>query len=455
MAKRPPIKTSSKGWSSEEVRRRASLYSSRREFELEDRNAYRAACRHGWLDDLCSHMLPRRFCWTHEKLTKTASKYLTRASFEQGHPAAYKAAQRRGLLDQVCAHMTPAVPVWDFDRTAAEAMKYISRSALRAGSGSAYNAALRNGWLEEICSHMQPLLRYWSVADLEAEAGKYSSVAEFKVGSPSAYAIAARRNLLDRITSSLSYEREQWTKAEVLAEAEKYSVREDFHCHSRGAYKHAYRGRYLDEACSHMPYTRRGFDVRKPGFVYLVLVISPELDDLVKVGITNTTVATRMYGMRRHKFDRLIVLCTWYFPDGAQAGAAEKLIHERMHEFAYQGDARLSNGNTELFTLTWPDALESAREVIRTFDSTDYLEQLREFAPRYAQLAVPTEAVLGPTSAAVCVSSASFHLSEVSPSVASQQHWRPLTSQRLKTDVCFGLPLTRALGRTSEIDDEV
>jgi hypothetical protein len=140
-----------------------------------------------------------------------------------------------------------------------------------------------------------------------------------------------------------------------------FATRQDFLIGARGAYKHAYTNGYLDQACAHMAHTRRGFNVIKPGSVYLLHLESNSLPDLVKVGVTNARVETRVQGMRIDCSDRLAIVLQERFDDGAVAKAAEALIHAALAAHAYQGPRRLSNGNTELFSIP----LKNARRVFR------------------------------------------------------------------------------------------
>jgi hypothetical protein len=308
--------------------------------------------------------------WSLDDVKLEAAAYLHRSEFEIGSPAAYQAACRHGWLEAICVHMEPAVPTWTYERTSEEARLYCTRAAFRAGNQSAYNAACRNGWLDKLCAHMNSTLKYWADEDLECEARKYETVATFKIGSPSAYTIAARRGLLPRITSTLSRERKVWCTADVLAVATTFATRQDFLVAARGAYKHAYTNGYLDQACAHMAHTRRGFNATRPGSVYLLHLESPHLPGLVKVGVTNARVETRVQGMRIDCSDRLAIVLQERFDDGAVARAAEVLIHAALAAHAYHGPRRLANGNTELFSLPLKNATRVFRQMTRRLQNT-------------------------------------------------------------------------------------
>ena len=79
------------------------------EFKKCNGGAYAAARKHGWLDEVCSHMklLCRRNYWTKERVRKEALKYEAKGRFIRASPGAYNAAKKHGWLDEVCSHMKP------------------------------------------------------------------------------------------------------------------------------------------------------------------------------------------------------------------------------------------------------------------------------------------------------------------------------------------------------------
>ena len=92
-----------------QVHKEALKYKTRMEFKKCNGGAYAAARKHGWLDEVCSHMklLCRRNYWTKERVRKEALKYEAKGRFIRASPGAYNAAKKHGWLDEVCAHMKP------------------------------------------------------------------------------------------------------------------------------------------------------------------------------------------------------------------------------------------------------------------------------------------------------------------------------------------------------------
>ena len=72
-----------------------------------DSKAYNAARVHGWLEDICTHMVrpyPKRK-WTKEKCHQVALKYKTAKEFRQKDRSVYATARYFGWLDEICSHL--------------------------------------------------------------------------------------------------------------------------------------------------------------------------------------------------------------------------------------------------------------------------------------------------------------------------------------------------------------
>ena len=95
----------------DEIRAIALKCNTRKEFQNRDASAYAVAQKRGILNDVCKHM--KRKCapngyYTKENCMAVAIGYITKKEFRAGNPAVYSAAQRHGWLDDVCRHMIPA-----------------------------------------------------------------------------------------------------------------------------------------------------------------------------------------------------------------------------------------------------------------------------------------------------------------------------------------------------------
>jgi hypothetical protein len=143
-----------------------------------------------------------RVKWTKEKCKETAMQYSHKWQFEQRSPAGMAAARRHGWVEEVCSHMEvrklPA-NTWDKESCRLEALKFNRRWEFGVKNKGAYTAAQKNGWLDDICSHMSYQNKARTEESLQAEANLYSSRTEFAHHSPNAYRVAVRRKLLDKI----------------------------------------------------------------------------------------------------------------------------------------------------------------------------------------------------------------------------------------------------------------
>ena len=91
----------------------------------------------------------RKF-WTKELAQKEAEKYTTRGEFKKNSKNAYQAAHKYGWLEDLTKNMGYAdTTIWKYDKVKELAATCKNRSELKSKSQSAYWSALKNGWLEE------------------------------------------------------------------------------------------------------------------------------------------------------------------------------------------------------------------------------------------------------------------------------------------------------------------
>lgn len=92
--------------------------------------------------------------WTKQKVWKIAKQASSRKEFQKIANGAYQAALANNWMDEVCSHMIPKqkpAGYWDNKETTfAEASKYSKMKDFERNSGSAYNACRRNGWVDEV-----------------------------------------------------------------------------------------------------------------------------------------------------------------------------------------------------------------------------------------------------------------------------------------------------------------
>ena len=99
----------------------------------------------------------QRTLWNKEKCAIEALKYNTKTEFNKACVGAYTHARKHGFLDEICSHMEIKWQrKWDSkEKCHAEALKYESRGEFQEKCDGAYTYALRHGFLDEICTHLQ------------------------------------------------------------------------------------------------------------------------------------------------------------------------------------------------------------------------------------------------------------------------------------------------------------
>jgi predicted GIY-YIG superfamily endonuclease len=250
-------------WTKDKCHEEAKKYSSRSEFGKGEPRAYAKAIRCKWIDEICSHMTAKRMVngyWTKEKCGNEALKFKTRKQFSIESPQAYAAAGKNGWRDEICGHMkgNREKRYWTKDKCAEEAKKYTSRTQFCSEAGSAYKASCDNDWLDEICSHMKEKKKpngYWTKERCREAAKKYSSRKEFENEEHGAYGAAILNQWIDEICDHMVIQRipaTYWTKKKCQEEAIKYSTRKDFEKGSSSSYKAALRKNWMDQICRHM-----------------------------------------------------------------------------------------------------------------------------------------------------------------------------------------------------------
>lgn len=92
----------------EEIAEIARQYEYRKDFEANAPSVCSVARRRGIYDKVCEHMdrltKPRGY-WTKARCHQIAKRYKTRKEFERERKDAYAAAERNGWLNEICSHM--------------------------------------------------------------------------------------------------------------------------------------------------------------------------------------------------------------------------------------------------------------------------------------------------------------------------------------------------------------
>jgi len=292
-------------WTKEKCVEIALKYKYKKDFIANDINAYCAAHRNKWIDDVCSHMieignLKRRCIYAFEfedksvyvgltfnveerkydhlwRKRSTVYKYLElkKINFVFKQLTNYILVDTAKIMEGefvekyrndgwIILNITKTGGVggntfyWTYDKCKEEALKYLDRTSFSKNARGAFSSAYNHNWLNEICSHMIELQKpkgYWTKEKCQEEALKYNTRKEFLINSSKAYSFAYKNKYLNEICShmiELQKPKGYWTKEKCQEEALKYNTRKEFLINSSKAYDFASRHKYLNEICSHM-----------------------------------------------------------------------------------------------------------------------------------------------------------------------------------------------------------
>jgi hypothetical protein len=144
-------------WTKERCHEIALTCKTRKEFGVKYNRPYRNARINGWLDEICSHMSLRykpNGYWTKERCHEEALKYKSRKEFQSKCSGGYGVSFKNGWLDEICTHMIPKtrpMRYWnDFEnhKNAAKNCKNIFEYCVTYSG--AYKIAFKNGWLHQL-----------------------------------------------------------------------------------------------------------------------------------------------------------------------------------------------------------------------------------------------------------------------------------------------------------------
>ena len=94
-----------KYWTEERVLKEAHKYHSISEFAKKSSGAYDAVFNLQILDKVHKIIVPKGIRWTYDMIKEEAMKYNTKREFHKGASKAYNAAYKHGWLDDICSHM--------------------------------------------------------------------------------------------------------------------------------------------------------------------------------------------------------------------------------------------------------------------------------------------------------------------------------------------------------------
>lgn len=232
----------------------AKGFHSRKEFMEADSSAYSTACKRGIIDKVCEHMerlvAPPRI-WTKELCRERALDYNSRYEFSQGSPRAYDAARSKGWLDDICSHMVPKgnrfkrkIYVFTFS----DGYAYVG---LAQDPSDRYRAHVTGQGHTPIYPHIQEtgatyeftILTDWLHKDI---AGKVEEEYRQK------YAADGWKMLNKVKCGALGGSTKIYTDEKIRQERDKYEYVDDFREGSPLCYKYILRHKLWDKYCGQM-----------------------------------------------------------------------------------------------------------------------------------------------------------------------------------------------------------
>lgn len=190
--------------------------------------------------------------WTKEKCAEIALKYNDRSEFYKNEFNVYDRIYRHGWYDELCSHMLiEHAHIWTKEKCLEVSSKYKSKKDLRLNNETVYNKMRKNGWLGDI-KNLINAPNYWTREQCFDESLKYNNLRDFRLNSTTVYVKMRNNGWLMDLNYFIPIAK-PLTKEDCLKEALKYSSRKEFKENSRKIYNLSERNIWIFEICSHMP----------------------------------------------------------------------------------------------------------------------------------------------------------------------------------------------------------
>ena len=292
-------------WTKERCQEEALKYQTRSSFKSGSAGAFSSAYQHGWLNDICQHMISMKTYYTKAECAEEALKYNTKTDFIKHARLYYSHAIRKGFLNEICQHMKKlgnpkkrVVYVFEFsdhhvyvgltmnmERRIKEHLShknsavhkhiqatgcpyqlkvltndYITMEDAAALEDNAIIDYAEKGWIllnKKRGGDLGNKIRKYTKRYCRTIALKYNDKTEFYKRERLIYRYIWRCGWLEELSAHMTQQKKAngyWTKERCAKEAHKYSKRAQFQRESPAAHSAAYKNGWLDEICSHMGY---------------------------------------------------------------------------------------------------------------------------------------------------------------------------------------------------------
>lgn len=247
-------------WTKEKIQEEALKYVYINEFVKNAGGAYYSACKFGWLNETCSHLIgfrkPNNY-WNKERCKEEALKYSTRNEFQKKCRGAYTAARINFWLDEICCNMQPKgdlrkryIYSLEFsDNCVYVGLTYdveirkkihlgLCKTTKQSEKSAVYQHIVNTGLTPKII-----ILTKKPINENLAQKKELYYIEKYK---------KEKWIILNKIKGgALGYGVKKWTKEKIVEEALKYNKRSEFKKNS-GAYQAALTSKIINEVCSHM-----------------------------------------------------------------------------------------------------------------------------------------------------------------------------------------------------------
>ena len=215
------------------------------EFRTKYDQAYQAARKHRWLDEI-KKTLPAAvnqygsFQNTYDEVMSFARKCKTYREFMLGNPSASDFAKRNGFINEIYKILPPkvkgkSIKKFSLKMVMDNASKSENYNDFRNKYGSAYNAALRNGWLNEVKTILTPKFHTpYTKDEIFTIAKSVNSYSEFIDYSNSMYNAALKNGWLDEIKNYFGIKEvhSKYTLEDILDVAKRCESYTEFRNHT-------------------------------------------------------------------------------------------------------------------------------------------------------------------------------------------------------------------------------
>lgn len=197
-------------WTKEACIAEAKKYTTIRDWKNHSGGSYQFAIKMGFMSEIkrvvkfINLRKQPRSIWTIDACMREAKKYKTKTEWNKNNHNSYRHACRKGWVGECTTHMPlNAKQKWTKQLCIEEAKKYTKKSEWRANSLNSYQTACRNRWINECGAHMEDgrkgMPRKWTKEKILAEAKKYATKKEWIINGNASYQACIRHKMMKEV----------------------------------------------------------------------------------------------------------------------------------------------------------------------------------------------------------------------------------------------------------------